>query len=115
MFGFEFVLCAHGVGRNSENRRARFGEFGTQAGERDGLFGTTGRIGPGVEGKDEGAAFEIPERDFTATIPREREGRSLRTRNKLLRHMPSFRRFRALMSHMPFALGRRNGFHRYVP
>ncbi len=60
MFGFEFVLCAHGVGRNPENRRARFGEFGTQAGERDGLFGTTRCVGPGLEVKDEVAAFEIP-------------------------------------------------------
>src|SRR4029077_6175177 len=60
MFGFEFVLCAHGVGRNAENRRARFCEFGTQAGEREGLLGTTGCVGPRVEVKDEVAAFEIP-------------------------------------------------------
>jgi hypothetical protein len=29
--------------------------------------------------------------------------------------VPSFRRFRAVMSHMPFASEGRNGFHRYVP
>src|SRR5262249_15563700 len=115
MFGFEFVLGAYGVGRNPKNRGAGLGKFATQPREGDCLLGAAWCVGLGVKIEDEVAAFEVPQRDFAAAIPREREGRGLRTRNKLLRHVPSFRRFRGLMSHMPFASGGRNGFHRYGP
>jgi len=106
---------ATGSAETPRNRGAGLGEISAQPRESDRLLGAAGRIGLRIEIKDEIAPLEILQRDFAATVPWKREGRRLRTRNKFSAHMPSFRRFRAVMSHMPFAWEGRNGFHKLAP
>jgi hypothetical protein len=115
MFGFELVLGRYRVGGNPENRRIGLSEIGAEPRECNRLRGTARRVSFRIEIKDEVSAFEILQRNFAAAISGQGEGRSLRARNKFSPHMPSFRRFQAVMSHMPFASEGRNGFHRYVP
>src|SRR6185437_2726478 len=94
VLGLELVLRRDRVGRDAQNVGSRAGEGRAQFAEVDRLAGAAGGVRLRIEIEDEIAALEVLQRDRSAAVARQREGRCLVAEADFARHVPSFRRFR---------------------